>query len=83
LRLRTLNRAETINSIFRYVLTVVNVFTFVLLASPVIVKHLGLYSALFFAALLWLFYEILNKSPEIRAGIKKFVLRKALNKAEP
>lgn len=82
LRLRTLTRAQTINSIFRYVLTVVNAFTFFVLASPVIVKHLGLYSALFFAALLWLLYEILNKSPEIRAGIKRFVFRKVVNKAE-
>lgn len=77
LRLRKLPLAQTVNSVFRYVLTVVNVFTFLLLASPVIVRQLGLYSALFFAALVWLLCEILNKNPDIRAGFRRFVLRKA------
>ena len=82
LRLRTLVHAQTVNSVFRYVLTVLNVFIFLLLASPVIVAQLGLYSALVFVAVIWLLFEILNKNPDIRAGIKKFVFRKALHKAE-
>jgi hypothetical protein len=76
-RPRSPARAQTMNSVFRYVLTVVNVFTFLMLAFPEIVGQLGMYSALLFGALLWLLYEILKKNPEIKEGFKKVVLRKA------